>query len=281
MGAAIDAIGDTGKILRHNPLIVPVGIGVNVVGGLITLVVSFVLGLIPLFGPLLAPVVQGVFAAVMVTGLLGMAYAGRNGNGNLDAFMSSVQNGFLSYLGAFLLLMTVSFVVTFVLFLVFIFTVGFGAAGISEAGGGASAFARVGLMIALMFLVVMFVFALVGFVIQFFDIAIVADDATALSSFSKSFDLVTRAPLSVLGYTALRALIVGSVVGIPYVIVLVLGAGVESLAGSTASGLGQGFGLVTIVLLGIWVLVIGPLGFIVNFTYHAAFYNRHQALGNV
>jgi hypothetical protein len=166
------------------------------------------------------------------------------------------------------ILSALSFVAALIFAVFVAFTIGLGAG----MGGDAS----------MLSLVVISVFALgfvaVGVTVQFFDVAIVVDDAGILGSFSASLRLLLGAPLSVLGYTVLRA-----VFGVVFFFVPLLVAtfATEMTASSaTAGGFGTGSTLF-LVLLVFWGLVALPVGHVVLATYHVAFFNRHSASGTV
>jgi hypothetical protein len=267
MGATLKALGDTGTLLRHNPILWTGGTVLTIV----FLVVYVVLNLIPLVG-LLSVFVTPVFA----TGLLGMAYAGRNGNADLSAFVDGVTDNYLPYLASTLLLGAVGFVFAIVFGLVAFLTVGFGAMG---AGAGRGAAAGLSAIIVLLLLGGFLIGGLVGLVIQFFDVAIVVDDAGPLSAFSKSFALVSSAPLSVLGYTVARTVLGGLLFTVPWVLFAVLGAGVSAMGGGP--GASESLGIVLLAGLGLYGLVVLPLGVVVLATYHVAYFNRHKAAGAV
>jgi len=257
MGAALEAIGDTTTLLRHNRVILTGGAALTIGAA----VVWAGLSLVPLVGPLLWAL---VLPAVM-TGLLGLVYAGRNGDADYDDVVSGVSENYLSYLGANAIIAVVTLIFGIFAAIV-ILIVGRGArAGVTDGTLGEpepGIIAGLDVMLLVLGLFALLLAVVVGFLVQFFDVAIVVDDAGSASCFLRSVALVRSAPGSVVGYTLIRAAIV-SVVVVPYVL---LGGGPDGTGAP---------------VLAIWVLVLVPLGTVVSLTYHVAFYNRHKSKGTL
>lgn len=259
MGVAVTALSDAYRLVRHNPVVVGVGWAAAVA----LTVATGVLYLVPLVGPVVAAFLGPAFLA----GFLSLAYSGRDGDADASDFLDGVGDHYLSLLGASLLL---GFVMT-VLGVGSVAVAAFVAPMGSGIGGG-------GLPTAVLvpLAVVGFLLLVLSVLLQFFDVAIVVDGASALGAFERSASAFATAPLSVLGYTVLRALIGGLFFVAPMAALSVVATGLLS-AGSTAapgSGLGAGAGAATLALVAVYFLVVVPLGYVATLTYHVAFYNR-------
>lgn len=270
MGAAIDALTDVGTFLKHNPVILAVGW----VASVTILMANAVLGQIPLLGQLLSVFLGPVFLA----GMLGTIYAGRDGSASTSDFVESLRSHYLRLLGGSLVVGGVMLVVGVGGLLATVFAMSFG----STTGRGTGPAAMVGAAL-IPLLAIGVVLGLFYTVVQFFDVAIVVEDAGVVESFRRSVELLAAAPLSVLGYTVLRAVVGALFVFAPLVVVASAVGGVVSAAsaGSGLDGLLGAAGLAVVALLLVWFLVLLPLGQIVGLTYHVAYFNRHKALETI
>jgi len=223
MGTAIDACTDGLRLTARNPVYV----GVTFVVGIVLLVLSLLGALIPLLGPL---VVDVLVMPVLVAGLLGMADAARRGGASLGDFSSAVSAYYKRMIAAFALLYGGAIAVGIVLVVVAVFF-GLFAVGLGQvAGSGAGlgpALAGMGVVMTGLFVVVGLLLLVASIVLQFVGPAIVVGEEDAFSSFRASWRLFAGAPLSVVGYTLLVALV--GVVGL--LVPLVVGAVGYSLGG--------------------------------------------------
>lgn len=271
MGSVLDALGDTKTMVAHNTVL-------WAGGGAITLgllIVMMGLNIIPLIGPFL-----GMFVApVLATGIIGLAYAARNGNASLDDFTASVSENYVTYLLATLLIGAAYTAVAFVFVIVAVILVFVGSTSGSGMEGGEAFFASMGLAMMLLFVVVFLLTFLVGLAIQFFDVAIVIDDAGPIDAFKRSLSLIKRAPLSVVGYTLMRSVLGGLVIGVPLAGAFLLLFGSAFAAGGVDGG--ESLGLLPLIGFAVWGLVVLPIGNVIMVTYHVAFYNRHRAAGTI
>lgn len=274
MGMAITAVSDLGKLLRHNPVILAVG----VVAMLVYSVLNTVLGLIPLIGNLIGLLLYPAFIA----GLLGIIYAGRDGSASVGDFFSSITDRYLPMLGAYVLTMLPA------LFIGILFTVGSifllpsgstsPTAATEPTIGATSGLASVGpalfaaLGVGLLFMV--------GYLfLQFFNVAIVAGEGV-IDSFQKSIQMTLTAPLSTIGFTLIKIAMGGVILGIPWAIMFFALFGGSMVGDAGAAGLGSALaGGVTLIALAGYVLVAVPLWRVVTSTYHVAYFNRRQAQG--
>lgn len=272
MGMALQAVSDLGKLLRHNPIILSVGVAAM----LLYSVLNFVLGLIPLIGNLLALLLYPAFIA----GLLGIIYAGRDGTASAGDFLSEITESYLPMLGAYALAMlpVIFFSVLFAVAAIFVFPSGSTqpTAATGAATGATSGLASAGPALVV-FLVVWLVFGLGYLFLQFFNVAIVAGEGV-IDSFQTSIQMALTAPLSTLGFTLIKFTMGGVILGIPWAIMFFALFGGSMAGDAGAAGLGGAFaGGVTLVALLGYVLVAVPLWRVVTSTYHVAYFNRRQA----
>jgi hypothetical protein len=263
MGMAIQAVTDAYKLIEHNPVI----LGIGWVATIAVFVLNFVLGFIPLIGRIISLFVWPVFLA----GLLALIYAGRNGNASMGDFTDGISEHYVPLLGATLILGVGFFVLFFGLTIVSAFVIGFG----GSLGSDPSAMLGAALIPVL---VIFGLFALLAFLLQFFDVAIVADDAGVFGAFSKSLGVFKTAPLSALGYSVLRAIIVGGIMFLPLALFVTVIAGGSMATTPMGSGMSSSasdaLGLSALIFFALWGLLLVPLGQVIGYTYHVAFYNR-------
>ena len=274
MGPAIDAVRPALAVTGRNPAFLAAALLTLTVSGASSLVVGRV------------PVVGEVVNSVLVTPalaalLLGMASAGLvTDAASLGDGVESLRASYRSLAGAYALL------VAGVLVAVVAWTVQVTVAVV--AGGGVdvprllAVSRRTSLAAAtdptaeavdavsigpetagLVLILTLLTLALVlvgGLAVQFFDVAVVVDGESALSSFAASWRLFREAPASVLGYSVLRML--------PIVAAGALVAGGYSLGESMAGDLGG-----VLVALPV-VAVAGPLTFAFVTAYHVAYYEE-------
>jgi len=273
MGAAIDALSDTWTLLRHNPIILGLGWAASIA----LAVANFVLALIPLLGRLVSLLLGPAFLA----GMLGLAYAGRDGDAGADDFMQSIGDNYLRLLGSTVLFAVVFAVIGGIGVAAAVFVMPTGSSPIGGHGSLATATAFV-----VPVLVVGVGLSALFLLLQFFDVAIVVNDASVTESFGQSFRMAANDPLSVVGYTLLRGLL-GVVLFLgPVAVLASLVGGAVAAAGGLGGGSGMGglmgaAGIAVVALVLLWLFVLVPLGQVLLLTYHVAFFNRHTAKGTV
>lgn len=259
------ALSDAYRLVRYNPIV----LGVGWIGAVILGAVNVVLGIVPILG-----VLSLFLSPVFLAGMLALVYSGRNGNAAASDFAGGVVDHYPSLLGGTLLF---GLVTTGTLLVgVFVPAVLMPATGGIDAGFGGGAMATAFLVVFSLVGLLLLVF---GVLFQFFDVAIVVDDASVLDAFGHSFDVFTSAPLSVVGYTVLRTLLGVLFFVAPLVALVTAATGLVSAA-SVGAGGGDVVGAVGVVALGLglaYVLVLIPLGQVALLTYHVAFYNRFTA----
>jgi len=272
MGMAITAVSDLGKLLRHNPIILAVG----VVAMLVYSVLNTLLGLIPLIGNLIGLLLYPAFIA----GLLGIIYAGRDGTASVGDFFSSVTDRYLPMLGAYVLTMLPAIVVGIVFTLAAVFLLPSGSpqptTATGTAPGATGGLASVGPALFAS-LAVGLLFMLGYLFLQFFNVAIIAGEGV-LDSFRKSIAMTLTAPLSTVGFTLIKVAMGGVILGIPWAIIFfaLFGGSIAGDAGGAGLGSALAGGVTLVALVG-YVLVAVPLWRVVTSTYHVAYFNRRQA----
>lgn len=260
MGAVIDGLADTGRVVTEHPLVLLAA----VVTGVIVPVVSFVLGLIPILGPIIYFVlIQPVF----IGGLLAMSVDAADGDVSFDSYVQGISDNYASLAGVYAILVgiVIAFaIVAAVLAVVFGFAGAIGGAGagsgtdpgVGALTGALGGFALVGLFSLLTALVV-------AIVVQFVEAAVVVGDAGAGEAYSESYRMLKTNTLSVLGYSLVRLLFYVLVQAVPITLLLGIGALAGSDSGSTV-------GTVVLVVLA----VLGVLGYVGLTVYHALYYRR-------
>lgn len=266
MGHAIDALPKGIANVRRNPKLVVISFAVlvamiplGIVGG----IVGFVLSLIPLVGQLLARLVVMVPMKVLVLGgLVGAAGAGFAGSVAFGDYTDAVGGNARSLFGAFAIYELLLAVLSLGFATLFVFVFGFGSALAGAAGEGSVATAGLGAGMLAAIAVAVLLLVVYAVVFQFLDVAVVLGDHDATGAFGESLDLVRGAPLSVLGYTVLRAVLFAAIL-LPGVVVTVAGAQVADVLVWVGAGI---------------TLLLYPVALAVVVSYHAAYYGvRLQA----
>ena len=260
MGAAISALPRAVGIVKRNPILL---LGA-VVFGLIALV-GVAVSIIPLIGTI---IFQVLILPVGLAGIVAMTDAGTaREDTSLGEFTGGISNYAGSMIGAYGLMFLIQAAAGIALLIVFVFVLGVGlfSAGM-ETGSEPGAFlTSVGLLTALVLLVVFLVLFILALIQQFLDVAVVVGGEDAAGALSEATSLITGGPLSVLGYSILRFVVLGVAIGGPLVLAFVIaGAGLEQ---NTAAV------LVPAVLL---LLVPFPLGTAPGLAYHVAYYRERR-----
>lgn len=265
MGAAIDAIEPGLAVVRDNGTFVALATVLGAVVGLLSLALYIV--------PLVGPFVSGI---VLVPALLatvhGMAFAGHvAGDASPRAGLQSLKSNFLSLAAAYLLRNVLGAVVLLGIVIgaavVGTFVLGFGMSAASAANPGAvaSPLATTGVGgLALAFvvgvlLVSFWVLFVLGF--QFLDVAVVVGGESATDALRASWAVFREDPLSVVGYTLLRAAVVGGGIAVCGAVYRVgLFAGVDA----------------AVALLTAALLLAGPFAWAFYSAYHVAYYDARM-----
>ena len=260
MGAAISALPRAIGIVKRNPILL---LGA-VVFGLITLV-GIAVSIIPLIGTI---IFQVLILPVGLAGIVAMTDVGTSREDtSLGEFTGGISNYAKSMIGAYGLMFLIQAAAGIALLIVFVFVLGVGlfSAGM-ETGSEPGAFLTgVGLLTGLVLLVVFLVLLALALIQQFLDVAVVVGGENATGALSEATSLITGGPLSVLGYSILRFVVLGVAIGGPLVFAFVIaGAGLEQNTPAV---------LVPAVLL---LLIAFPLGTALGFAYHVAYYRERR-----
>jgi hypothetical protein len=178
-----------------------------------------------LMGVPLAPTVLQVVTffvtPFVLAGLIGMADEALDGDTSLSTLTTVGRERYVPLLLGNLVnfaIVVVFGILVVVVVLVAVFTVGLGAIAGESAGGAAGGAALGGslLLVVGLFALVVLLFLLVAFFIQFYPIAIVAGGTGAVDGFRESVSLVRNNLLPALGYSLIN-LAVGLVTAVPTV----------------------------------------------------------------
>ena len=259
MGPAIDALRPAIAVGRRNPAFLAVSVATLVGAGVVRLVVDRM--------PVVGDLTDSLFGTPAVAALLlGMAAAGLATNAaTVSDGVGTLRSSYRSLLGAYAVLV-VGVLVVVLSGAVAVAAVLFLGVVVEPAGGlraaGSTAIPASGPVVAVS--VVALAVALVGgLALQFFDVAVVVDDESALSAFAVSWRLYAEDPLGVVGYSVLRL--------VPVVAAgLVVGTGYE-LGRAVAAGTG---GLLLAVAAAV---LVSPPAFAFVTAYHVAYYEARTA----
>jgi hypothetical protein len=238
------------------------------------------------------PILPGLFGLVLLfvapfftAGVIGMAHEGLNGRTAFGTLTEIGKDRYLSMLGGQLILAGIGLVfgIVFVIaMIVVVGAIGAGAAGMMGPGAtpGAGMVSAVGGAAVLGILVVMLVIGLpylaIMFLLQFFSVAVVVENKSAVDSLKRSYHVVRSNLVSTFGYWVLTV-VIGLVAGIPGgVISLVRSEAVASMA-LEAAGLQAGVlptGQGTALGIAVVSLVITAVVFPLTQTFATAFYER-------
>lgn len=265
MGAAIDAIGDSGRALRNSPILL---VGAAMTGLL------FLVGAVVIFIPLVGHFAYSVLIVpVGLVGLVAMTNAALEGGASLGDYTGGVSDHFGDAVVAYLVIVVVQFVV---LLLSLVIAVALGVALLSTAipgepgqppaDPGAVAGASIGFLAFLAF--VAFLLVVLGLIQAFLDVSVVVGGRGGVEAVRDSVRLILGAPISTVGYLFGRTLVT-LVAAVPILLLFVAGTGIDGAMGATAAS-GPLAGIA--YLLGVLLL---PLPFAVSYAYHVAYY-RHR-----
>jgi hypothetical protein len=258
MGPTIEALSMGMKNVTRNPKLVAISYAVSIaslplllVGG----VLAAILGLIPIVGQMLARLLVAVpLKVLLLGGMAGAAGKAFAGGASFSDYVESVTDNAVSLGGAFAIYEGFLFAIGLVVGVVLLFVVGIG--GAMAGGMSSTTSAGFGLGVMLLYLLVFAVVVTIAIVFQFLDVAVVLGGKDATDAITESYKLFNDKPISVLGYTVVRAL-VGFVVVLPGIVIGVVGAQLGDVVALVGAA-------VTLLLL--------PLAFAAVMSYHAAYY---------
>lgn len=262
MGAAINALSDSVKILKKNPIILAMGFP--------AMLLYFILAYVPIIGIALAP--------LSFAGMIHLCREGASGNASASDYVDGITENAGSIVGAygiFFLIAMGAGMVLMVLFYVLFFLImggGMALAGATESGAAAGGALGLGFIVMILLYVLLFVVSfVVGMVVQFLDVSIVLGGESATSAFSRSWEVVKSDPVSTIGFTLLRGFVVSVITSAPMVVLFGFAIGLSALG---VSGDIAGIILIGALLVSI---VAAPIGFAFQMAYHTAYFGRREA----
>ncbi|EMA41459.1 DUF7847 domain-containing protein [Halococcus hamelinensis] len=274
----ISAVSSAGAALRRNPIIFAAMVVVVGVSLLSTVVQFLPIANDPLVSSLLSmaiSLVVTVFVYPFVEGgIIGMAHEGVVGRTGFGTFLSEGRENYVGLLLANILLFAI-FIATGIVYLIVSVVIAL-VAGFAVGGGGGGGFAGgVGLGAGLVFTgisaLLIIGLLLVPFFLQFYQAAIVVDDAGVTDSFRRSAGLVRANFAKTLGYNVI-ALLVNLVSVIPILYYVVTQVSVSDAPANAAAngflGTSPSGGLVFFVAWGVLSFLIGAF----LRTYYVAYY---------
>lgn len=254
MGYAIESFRRSwGTVTDHPTLIVGIG-GVALLGSL----VSSILSLIPMIGPLLSWV---VVTPVLLAAMLSMAAGAVDGTPTYGDLKAGAVDHWTSLAGAYAVVVGISIVLGFV-------AVALVAAALLASGGSPSGVEdgtvpSIGPELAVAFGSIGLVSVLVLLVVQFVDVSVVVGGAGPLEAFGVSWRMVRSEPVSVFGYSLLRGLVLFVPIALVWALSFVV---VEAVLGQV---LWAAMGLATL-----GSVVVGPVVAAFGAVFHVTYFDR-------
>ena len=266
MGHAVAALTAMSRQVQKKPLFIPLfGVLAGVLGA-----VNALLAQIPLVGWIASGVLLG---PAIQAGLVAMAAAMyERAEFALDVFAPSVEEHWVSLVGAQLNSIVAFLVLAFVVVIVALLGTGL-SAGVTEAvaTGPSVVTGAVGVTSILLFLFVAAVALVFYAVFQFIGVAVVLNSAGAVDAVRQSIRVCVSKPVSVLGYSLLNPL----VVSLPVILLAApLGAIGLFVDGSQP-------GAVTAVLAGLGGAIGYVVGSALSSVYHVSFFSRVSSVLNL
>ncbi|MFB6071207.1 MAG: hypothetical protein ABEJ76_09305 [Halanaeroarchaeum sp.] len=258
--AVVSALRRTpGALLRNPVLFVPV-----LVLTLIQVPQLAAQAVDPFLAAVVSLLMMGVFVFVVPFfqgGVIGMADEALDGRTSLGRFVDAGRSNYVSLFGAYVAVLAVNLVLGVITAVLFV-----GAGALVFANGGAGspvaalgALAIVGLVVALAYL-------LFAFFVQFYGQAIVLEGVGAIDGLKRSASVVRHSLASVLGYTVLVGVVMGTA-GVLF------GIGSVLLAPDPRTSVGMATPSATAVaILAVVLFVVGTVFGAFFATYSVAFY---------
>lgn len=254
MGYAIESFRRSwGTVTDHPTLIVGIG-GAALLGSLVSSLVS----LIPMIGPLLSWV---VVTPVLLAAMLSMAAGALDGTPTYGDLRAGVADHWTSLVGAYAAVVGISIALGFAA--ITLLGAALLASGDSPSSVEGGAVPSIGPELAVAFGAIGLVVAFVLLVVQFVDVSIVVGGAGPLEAFGVSWRVVRSEPVSVLGYSLLR----GLVMFVPIALVWALSfAVVEAVLGQLL--------LAAMGLAALGSVVVGPVVAAFGAVFHVTYFDR-------
>lgn len=255
MGEPLATLRSSARLQLEHPIYPAVGSVFVFAAHLAAMVVGFV----PLVGWYIAIVL--VFS-LLNTGLIGMTDAASDGGDtSTDVFFETVRNKYTTVAGSYAITAALTAVVGSAWLLSSSF--------ITESGGGPRGLLPTGLA-----LVVGLGFVLTIVALQFVGVAAVVDDCGSFEAVTESATLLVTDPVSVLGYSVVRAVLLFGPAALFAASFLLALQSVALTPGSVPSGaaiLSLGVAVLAgYLLLWLWYILLHPL----LLSYHVEFYRR-------
>ncbi len=259
MRAAIFAFGKVITTTITNPSII---IAIAIIGT-VGIVLTLLFSLIPILGHYLGTAIS----ATLMAGILGMAaYGSQFGSPKMSHYVDTLSKRGWSVFIAVLLEQFFLALVGIIGAVAFLLTIGVGeAATTSQNLPAEETFGALGPLVLAFMGLLFLVVVVLGIIFQFVDVAVVLDGKSSLGVFPWVFKLVAVNPLSVIGYTLMKALHLLASFSILYGIVYV------------TYQLSEILGIVLLVVLGVTSL---PLIFAILYVYHAEYYIQLTGIGS-
>lgn len=256
MGPAIDSFGRSFRTTTSHPTLI-LGIFLVMIPAF---VVYLLLNLIPIIGPMIGSI---VVLPLMLAGVLAMAASAVSGIPSLGDITDGIGAYGASMVGAYAIFYAVMFAFGVVLTILLLVVMSGTMLAASSLENPETALASsLGLLVLFGVVALLYVVALLF--VQFVDVAIVVGGASATSAYTVAWKLVTTNPLSAIGYSILRWMIV------PIPSMVALAALV--LAGVTVFG--EDGVLATVALVGAGMLIVLPVIWAWSFVYHATYFDQ-------
>jgi hypothetical protein len=270
--ATIQSLKTSLGVLKRNPILFGVGFLLAIV--LLPQSALSLLG-IPIV-PQLIQLLTFFITPFIVAGLFGMAYEGRVQPTSFDTFKKIGKDRYVSVLLGNLVQAAIGFVFGIVAFIAALVTLG---ASLVAAGSGAN-FESIGLITVAVFGLILLVFLVIMFFLQFFIAAIVADDVGVLDGFGRSIGLVKENFVSALGFSIINLVVnlAGAVPVLSVVFLFVLDSGSGAAAtGGTAGAMGGG-GFPLLVIAGFLIYLVAITTVLTPFrgAFMMCFYDDHR-----
>lgn len=274
--AVIRSLKDTVGVLSDNTILFAVGLMMAALVLPQTLMSQIGVPVLPFF-----LTIATFFVSIFIlAGLYAMAYEGlHRGSTSLETFKQMGKDRYLPLLGGTLIEVVIGFVFVFVASMILVFTVGFAIASAFSGSGGEPELAAltgggaiVGIAIAG---VVLLVYAVFMFFVQFYRIAIVVDKSNVIEGYKKSAALVRHNFLYTIGYSLIN-LGIAFLISLPIIVI-----GVVPIALAYSSAGPSSIDLMTssiVASLGITAYSFVVQIFMVPFrgTFAVSFYDRHK-----
>jgi len=269
--AAIQSLMESFGVLKRNPVVFWIG----ALYGAIIIPQSMLSRMgIPIL-PVALQIVTFFVTPFALAGLLGMVYEGRVRGTRLVTFVNVGKKKYDSVLVGNLIRFAIQVLFTAVAFLLLVFTIGLSLTAVNPA----SKLRTIGLTVIALFGVIVLLYLLLFFFLQFYTAAIVVDNVGAIEGYRRSIGVVMRNPVQTLGFSVLHLLVALLLLAPALVSTAVLVFGPGTLGGTQTLGPAGGgrFGMGTILVLAAYSLVTMTAVRPLLAAFSVSFYDNHSA----